>query len=387
MYSRRWGWLAEAGLKIDCIVTSPPFYGQRDYGVRGQIGLEVHPRQYIERLVKVFDTCARVLKPTGSLWVNIGDTYWSGRGEHRSGVRQTRAGDSVIVSRRVPYPIPDYLVSRPQPCCAPASRSSRLAIRLVRKDRHDPLRKLVWKIQDQRPPKRKDEKNEIFCNRSRVDRNGMWKSRQRAERAFVLRRNKSRQQSRSVTTTTLTGSCIPAAHRSAASGTSLARPSVTPRASRCARGGFTDSRLSLASPKKRTFPGDDTLVDRTPDDISDLIRDDVFTIWAEPNAAGDMRTAANLEATNVETVVIRPRGDKGGRQVVQPLSVEVTDGTVASNLFGASVQIFGVVATFSSDAVREIIAQNDMEVLLITGSREEFKCNLDDTRLQRGYNP
>ena len=44
-------------------------------------------------------------------------------------------------------------------------------------------------------------------------------------------------------------------------------------------------------------------------------------------------------------------------------------------------------ATFSSDAVREIIAQEDMEVLLITGSQEEFKCNLDDTLLQRGYNP
>ena len=100
-----------------------------------------------------------------------------------------------------------------------------------------------------------------------------------------------------------------------------------------------------------------------------------------------MRTAQNLAATNVETVVIRPRGDSDGRQVVQPLSVDVTDGTVASNLFGASVQIFGVVATFNSEAVREIIAQSDMEVLLITGSREEFKCNLDDTRLQRGYNP
>ena len=71
-----------------------------------------------------------------------------------------------------------------------------------------------------------------------------------------------------------------------------------------------------------------------------------------------MRAAANLQATNVETVVIRPRGDNDGRQVVQPLSVEVTDGTVTSNLFGASVQIFGVVATFSSDAVREILAQS-----------------------------
>ena len=125
----------------------------------------------------------------------------------------------------------------------------------------------------------------------------------------------------------------------------------------------------------------------TPDDVRDLLEDDVFTIWAEPDADGDMRTASNLQATNVETVVIRPRGDKDGRQVVQPLTVDVTDGTVTSNLFGASVQIFGVVATFSSDAVREIIAQEDMEVLLITGSGEEFKCNLDDSRLKRGYNP
>ena len=125
----------------------------------------------------------------------------------------------------------------------------------------------------------------------------------------------------------------------------------------------------------------------TPDDVRDLLGDDVFTIWAEPDAGRNMRTAINLRATNVETVVIRPRGDKDGRQVVQPLTVDVTDGTVTSNLFGASVQLFGVVATFSSDAVREIIAQEDLEVLLITGSGEEFKCNLDDSRLKRGYNP
>ena len=120
------------------------------------------------------------------------------------------------------------------------------------------------------------------------------------------------------------------------------------------------------------------------DDVRDLIGDDVFTIWAEPDTSADMRTAANLQATNIETVVIRPRGDSEGRRVVQPLSVEGTDGVVESNLFGASVQIFGVVATFSSDAVREIVAARDLEVLLIA-SGEEFKCNLDDTRLKRGY--
>src|SRR5438105_1552642 len=62
---------------IDCIVTSPPYYGQRDYGVPEQLGLEDHPQIYIDRLVRIFRAARRVLKPTGSLWINIGDTYWS----------------------------------------------------------------------------------------------------------------------------------------------------------------------------------------------------------------------------------------------------------------------------------------------------------------------
>lgn len=77
--------LAKWGVKIDCLVTSPPFYGQRDYGVKGQIGLEDDPAEYIRHLVQVFNACIPILKPTSSVWVNLGDTYWSGRGEHRSG--------------------------------------------------------------------------------------------------------------------------------------------------------------------------------------------------------------------------------------------------------------------------------------------------------------
>jgi site-specific DNA-methyltransferase (adenine-specific) len=77
-------WLAGAGLKVDCIVTSPPFYGQRDYGVAGQLGLEADPQQYIDQLVRTFNAYLPVLKKTASLWVNLGDTYWSGRGAHKS---------------------------------------------------------------------------------------------------------------------------------------------------------------------------------------------------------------------------------------------------------------------------------------------------------------
>ncbi len=77
--------LAAEGVKANCVVTSPPFYGQRDYEVVGQIGLEDHPNAFITALAEVFDLTASVMFDNGSLWVNLGDTYWSGKGEHRSG--------------------------------------------------------------------------------------------------------------------------------------------------------------------------------------------------------------------------------------------------------------------------------------------------------------
>lgn len=77
--------LAQHRMMVNCIVTSPPFYGQRDYEVRGQIGLENHPLDYVKKLVEVFGLCKPILADNGSLWVNIGDTYWSGKGEHKSG--------------------------------------------------------------------------------------------------------------------------------------------------------------------------------------------------------------------------------------------------------------------------------------------------------------
>lgn len=76
--------LANEGVQVDSIVTSPPFYGQRDYGVDGQIGLEQRPQDFIDALIEVFELCRPVLKDTGSLWVNLGDTYWSGKGAHKS---------------------------------------------------------------------------------------------------------------------------------------------------------------------------------------------------------------------------------------------------------------------------------------------------------------
>jgi len=66
---------------IDCCVTSPPYYMMRDYNVDGQIGLEETPQAYIDRLTEVFMEVYRVLKTEGTLWLNIGDTYWGGAGE------------------------------------------------------------------------------------------------------------------------------------------------------------------------------------------------------------------------------------------------------------------------------------------------------------------
>lgn len=60
---------------IDCVVTSPPYYGLRDYGVDGQIGLEDTPQEYIQRLVDLFREIRRCLKKDGTLWVNLGDSY------------------------------------------------------------------------------------------------------------------------------------------------------------------------------------------------------------------------------------------------------------------------------------------------------------------------
>ena len=66
---------------IDCCITSPPYYGLRDYGVPDQIGLEKTPDEYIEKLVEVFREVKRVLRDDGTLWVNIGDSYaGSGKG-------------------------------------------------------------------------------------------------------------------------------------------------------------------------------------------------------------------------------------------------------------------------------------------------------------------
>jgi DNA modification methylase len=64
---------------VNCCVTSPPYFGLRDYGCDGQIGLEATPEAYVAKMVDVFREVRRVLRDDGTLWLNLGDSYASGQ--------------------------------------------------------------------------------------------------------------------------------------------------------------------------------------------------------------------------------------------------------------------------------------------------------------------
>jgi len=72
-------WVAE-GVKVQTCVTSPPYFGLRDYGHDGQIGLEQTPEEYVAKMVEVFRCVWDVLSDDGTLWLNLGDSYAAQRG-------------------------------------------------------------------------------------------------------------------------------------------------------------------------------------------------------------------------------------------------------------------------------------------------------------------
>lgn len=96
-------WLADES--VDMCVTSPPYYGLRDYGEDGQIGIEQSPNEYIQRLVKVFDEVYRVLKKDGTLWVNIGDSY-AGSGKGPSTISKHGKSKDVFNMENRIYDVP-----------------------------------------------------------------------------------------------------------------------------------------------------------------------------------------------------------------------------------------------------------------------------------------
>ena len=66
---------------VNCCVTSPPYWGLRDYGIEGQLGLEATPEEYVAKMVEIFREVRRVLRDDGTFWLNLGDTYATGAGK------------------------------------------------------------------------------------------------------------------------------------------------------------------------------------------------------------------------------------------------------------------------------------------------------------------
>lgn len=88
---------------VNCCITSPPYYGLRDYSVDGQIGLEKTPEEYIDKMVAVFNEVKRVLKKEGTLWLNIGDSYCASRtgsGDQASSTLQGGKSNQVEAGKR-----------------------------------------------------------------------------------------------------------------------------------------------------------------------------------------------------------------------------------------------------------------------------------------------
>ena len=78
---------------VHCTITSPPYWGLRDYGVVGQLGLEKTPEEYIEKMVAVFREVRRVMRPDATFWLNMGDSYaGGGRGFGYGGIQDENKG-------------------------------------------------------------------------------------------------------------------------------------------------------------------------------------------------------------------------------------------------------------------------------------------------------
>jgi DNA modification methylase len=96
-----------ADQSVQCVVTSPPYYGLRDYGVSDQLGLEQTPEAYVANMVAVFRECKRILRDDGTLWVNIGDSYARdpakvGNGHPSTGKQATNKGSLYDYQSPIP---------------------------------------------------------------------------------------------------------------------------------------------------------------------------------------------------------------------------------------------------------------------------------------------
>lgn len=110
---------------VDCVVTSPPYWGLRDYGVEGQIGLEATLKIHLDVMVNVFREVRRVMKPTATLWLNYGDTY-AAAPNGRSAADVKAAGNDDRTFRDKPFSTIGGVLKPKDLCMIP----NRLAIAL-----------------------------------------------------------------------------------------------------------------------------------------------------------------------------------------------------------------------------------------------------------------
>ncbi|KWW37881.1 DNA modification methylase [Cupriavidus metallidurans] len=106
------------GVRVQCIVTSPPYWGLRDYGVDGQLGLEASLPEFITSMVEVFDLCRQLLTDDGTLWLNMGDSYAGTRGAAWGPSPAATEARAMIASRRrddAPIPRSDVRVEGLKP--------------------------------------------------------------------------------------------------------------------------------------------------------------------------------------------------------------------------------------------------------------------------------
>ena len=98
---------------VHCVVTSPPYWGLRDYGVEGQIGLEATPGEFIDTMTEVFREVRRVLRADGTLWLNIGDSYTGSASTGGAGKETAYTGKRTLPNKRADGLKPKDLVGMP----------------------------------------------------------------------------------------------------------------------------------------------------------------------------------------------------------------------------------------------------------------------------------
>lgn len=104
---------------VQCCITSPPYYGLRDYGFEGQLGQEPTVKEYLDSLIEIFSEVKRVLKPDGACWVNLGDSYFTKQNHNRNGISskqvlgEIRGGGEYSTQKRLDKFPPKTLMQIP----------------------------------------------------------------------------------------------------------------------------------------------------------------------------------------------------------------------------------------------------------------------------------